>query len=352
VEEILIFLSKYFYPRPVDFRKILEEIGAEKAMEAPKDAFFKIGISGKALERFLEERKLWSPSLMGKTGGEIKILTIFDADYPVALKNIYDAPPVLFYRGDLSVLKNFSLAVVGSRKTSEYGRRAAEFFTRGVVPHFTVVSGLAYGIDSLAHIAALSSGGKAIAVLGSGLDEESIYPKINIDLARNIVSAGGLLLSEVPLGTGPLQFHFPMRNRIIAGLSRGILIVEGGEKSGTLITAKLGLDYGVDIFAIPGNIFSENSAGVNYLLKCGAHPVTEAKDILEFYGIEALAAEKLYEPKNEIEKIIMKNIGGEPKQADELARLAKAPVSDIMMALTEMEMAGAIKNIGGKYVKV
>lgn len=323
-------------------------------MEAPADAFLKIGIRGKALEKFLDERKdlrLTADSKPPKGAEDIQIITIFDNNYPAALKNIYDPPPILFYRGDLNILKNNSLAVVGSRKTSEYGRRAAEFFTRGIAPHFTIVSGLAYGIDSLAHLAALSAGGGAMAVLGSGLDEASIYPKININLARQIVDAGGLLLSEIPPGVGPQQFHFPMRNRIIAGLSRGILIIEAGAKSGTLITAKLGLEYGADIFAVPGNIFQENSEGVNFLIKCGAHTVTAPKDILEFYGLEE-EKKPAYQPKNETEKKILENLAGEGCNVDELAHALEMSAADAMMILTELEMAGAVKNAGGKYISI
>lgn len=351
MKENILLLSKYFYYRPIYFRKVLEEIGAENIREAPKDAFFKLGISEKSVEDFFNERTAEKNTVEILKKEDIKLLTIFDAEYPAALKNIYDAPPVLFYRGALSVLKNNLLAIVGSRRAGNYGRRATEFFARGLASHFAIASGLAYGIDSLAHESALSAGGKAIAVLGSGLDEASIYPKINIGLAKRIVESGGLLLSEVPPGIGPKQFHFPMRNRIIAGLSRGILIIEGGAKSGTLITAKLGLEYGADIFAVPGNIFEENSAGVNYLIKCGAHAVTSSDDILEFYGIENKIIKKEYEPKDETERAIFDNLEDGGNGADEIARSSGVPILILMPALTDLEMRKIIKNIGGKYIK-
>jgi len=159
-------------------------------------------------------------------------------------------------------------------------------------------------------------------------------------------------LSEIPPGVGPQKFHFPMRNRIIAGMSRGILIIEGGKKSGTLITAKMGLECGADIFCVPGSIFNPNSEGVNYLIKCGAHPITSAEDILEFYGVENKKEKKEYAPKSQAEKNILENLGSEGGEMDELARLTGMAIVDLMGTLTDLEMEGAVKNIGGKYVRV
>ncbi len=369
MEQILLLLSKYFYYKPIELRKILEGFkNLQDVMEAPKDAFLKLEIGGKALDDFMENRhKECHPEGGLATEGshrnyygilrsaqndtDIKIITILEANYPAALKNIYDPPPILFYKGNLDILKNNCLAVIGSRKASEYGKRAAEFFVRELSSHFTIVSGLAYGIDSLAHETAVKNQGAAAAVIGSGLDEKNIYPKSNIALAKKIIETGGLLLSEIPPGAGPQQFHFPMRNRIISGLSRGILIVEASEKSGTLITAKLGLEQGIDIFAVPGNIFSSTSAGVNYLIKFGAHPVTSAKDVLEFYGIEN-KNKKEYAPKNDLEKIIFESLGADGAHINDLANLTKTAIIDLIGTLTELEMEGVVKNIGGKYVKL
>jgi len=351
MKDILLLLSKYFYYKPVELRKILTGFSdLEKVLTAPKDAFLKLGAGGKALDEFIKSRNQESKKEINKE--DIKIVTIFDEKYPAALKNIYDPPSILFYKGDLDVLKNNCLAVIGSRKASEYGRRVAEFFVRDLSPHFVIVSGLAYGIDSLAHELAIKGGGKAVAVLGSGLDDKNIYPRSNLNLAKKIIETGGLLLSEIPPGAGPQQFHFPMRNRIIAGLSRGILIAEAGEKSGTLITAKLGLEYGVDIFSVPGSVFSPTSAGVNFLIKCGAHPVTSAKEILEFYGVEIEQGKENYVPKSDLERLVLENLGADSRRTDELARLTKTPVTDLIGALTDLEMAGVIRNIGGSYAKI
>lgn len=353
--DILFILSKFFYYKPLELRKIIEGFkNIEETMEAPKDAFLKIGISGKAPDEFIKSRN--HESIKSKIPEEIKIITIFDKNYPAALQNIYDAPPVLFYKGDPALLDdedgaNLKLAVVGSRKASDYGKRATEFFVNDLAPYFIIVSGLAYGIDSLAHESALQNNGKVIAVLGSGLDEKSIYPKSNLSLAKKITDAGGLLLSEIPPGVGPQKFHFPMRNRIIAGLAKGILIIEAGEKSGTLITAKFGLENGTDIFAVPNNIFHPNAAGVNFLIKYGAHIATSAEDILNFYGIETRTAKKEYAPKNELEKTILGNLSGDGRHINELQLLTNLSIADLIGALTDLEMSGIIKNIGGKYVR-
>lgn len=352
MEEILILLSRYFYYKPVLLRKILEGFkNLKDVLAAPKDVFLNLGASGKALDDFMDNRSN-SPSLWERgLQGDLKITTILDEKYPPALKNIYDPPPILFYRGNLSILENENnIAVIGSRKISDYGRRACEALVGELCKKFIIVSGLAYGVDGLSHEITVKNEQKTIAVLGSGLDDASIYPKSNISLAKKILGCGGLLLSEIPPGSGPQKFHFPMRNRIIAGISRGILIIEGGKKSGTLITARLGLEYGTDIFCVPGNIFSENSGGVNYLIKCGAHPVSSARDILEFYGIAAGEKEE-YAPKNQAEKNILENLADEGKPSDELSRLTGMAIVDLMGTLTDLEMEGAIKNIGGKYVK-
>ncbi|MBU4421877.1 DNA-processing protein DprA [Candidatus Parcubacteria bacterium] len=351
MENILFLLSKYFYYKPVELRKILEGFKKlEDVLEAPKDVFFKLGVGSKALDEFLNSRKQENNKTIKQE--DIKILTIFDEYYPEKLKHLCDAPPILFYKGDLSCLNGGCLAVIGSRKITEYGKRVGQQFVKGLCNNFVIVSGLAYGVDGLAHKITVDNNGKTIAVLGSGLDNENIYPKTNFNLAQEIVEKGGLLLSEVPPGVGPQVFHFPMRNRIIAGLSQGILIVEGGKKSGTLITAKLGIDYGADIFAVPNNIFHPNSEGVNYLIKCGAHPVTSADDILEFYGIEKKEVKKIYAPKNDLEKIILDNLSGDPKHINNLSELSKAEVMELMGVLTDLEMEGVVKNLGGqRYIK-
>ncbi len=212
----------------------------------------------------------------------IKILTINDQYYPKKLKKIYDPPVVLFYKGNISIIEKPSIAIIGCRECSNYGVKLAEMFSNRLSMHnINIVSGLARGIDAHSHIGCLKGNGKTIAVIGNGID--NIYPKENRELANRIIEKNGLILSEYVVGTKPLKRNFPARNRIISGISEGILVIEAKLKSGTLITVDFGLEQGKSIYAIPGNITSNNSVGTNELLKQGAKLVTSIEDILEDY---------------------------------------------------------------------
>ncbi len=201
--------------------------------------------------------------------------------YPERLKNIYNPPKQVYCLGNLDLLNyKETIAIIGSRNYSSYGKKAANDFSFNLAKNnFCVVSGLARGIDSFAHIAALNAKGKTIAVLGSGLD--NIYPKENINLAKRIVENDGLIISEYELGSKPLKQHFPARNRIISGLSDGVLVIEATKNSGTNITVDFALEQGKDVFVVPGNIYSVTSDGTNFLIKEGAIPVVSYKNILE-----------------------------------------------------------------------
>ena len=201
--------------------------------------------------------------------------------YPERLKNIYNPPKQIYCLGNLNLLNyKETIAIIGSRNYSSYGKKAANDFSFNLAKNnFCVVSGLARGIDSFAHIAALNSKGKTIAVLGSGLD--NIYPKENINLAKRIVENDGLIISEYELGSKPLKQHFPARNRIISGLSDGVLVIEATKNSGTNITVDFALEQGKDVFVVPGNIYSVTSDGTNFLIKEGAIPVVSYRNILE-----------------------------------------------------------------------
>ena len=210
----------------------------------------------------------------------IRLLTIKDKDYPQKLKDIIDAPIVLYAIGNIELLKNINIAIVGSRKCTEYGKTVSEAFSYLLAKNnFTITSGLACGIDSAAHIGCTFAKGNTIAVVGTGLD--IIYPKENKELMNNIIKNNGLVISEFPLGTKPDKLNFPRRNRIISAISDGVLVVEAGQKSGALITVDFALDYGKNIYAVPGNILSNNSKGTNELIKDGAKIVTNISDILE-----------------------------------------------------------------------
>jgi len=214
----------------------------------------------------------------------IDIININVESYPQQLKKIYDAPISLYIKGNKDILNNKALAIVGCREASEYGKKAAKYFAYNLTQNkFNIVSGLAKGVDSYAHVGSLcvenkESCGKTIAVVGNGLD--TIYPSENIKLAEKIIESGGAIISEYPLGTKPDKINFPARNRIISGISSGIIVVEAKEKSGTLITVDFALEQGRDVFVVPGNINSINSVGTNDLIKQGAKLVTTYKDII------------------------------------------------------------------------
>src|SRR3989338_8626793 len=275
---------------------------------------------------------------------KLSALTIDDQAFPKLLKQIYDPPFILYYRGSLEALNGFLLAVVGARKYSAYGVQVAEKLVRDLALNkLTIVSGLALGIDTLAHTAALATGGQTIAVLGSGLDRQNIYPSQNRYLADKIQAHGGLILSEYPLGTMPLKHHFPQRNRLISGMSLGTLVIEAGEKSGSIITAMHALDQNRDVFAVPGNIYSAYSAGTNSLIKRGAKLVSGAKDIIESLNLTdavAYTENKKIIPESAEEGLILDKLNYEPVHVDELVRLTKLDASIINSTLTIMEMKG------------
>ncbi len=211
----------------------------------------------------------------------IKTLTINDDLYPSNLKNIYDPPQTLYCIGDITLLNNISIAIIGCRNASHYGLKISKIFADKLSKSgLTIVSGLARGIDSEAHKNSIHNIGKTIAVLGSGIDV--IYPRENEELYKEIIKNGGLIISEYEPGTKPDKAYFPMRNRIISGISSGVLVVEAKKRSGTLITVNHALEQGKNVFVVPGNIDSLNSEGTNELIKEGAQMVTNYKEILTF----------------------------------------------------------------------
>ena len=221
----------------------------------------------------------------------IDIISIYDKEYPQKLKEIYDPPISLYAKGDITILNQKAISIVGCREASDYGRKAAKYFSYNLARKgYNIISGLAKGVDSYAHIGTIcaendsilqNSGYKdcknTIAIIGNGLD--MIYPKENEFLAKLIIQSGGVILSEYPLGTKPDKINFPARNRIISGMSDGVLVVEAKEQSGTLITVDFALEQGRDVFVVPGNINSINSVGTNRLIQQGAKLVTHYKDV-------------------------------------------------------------------------
>jgi len=283
---------------------------------------------------------------------KVDVLIYPDQEYPKILKEIPDPPGILYRKGKILPEDEISLAVVGSRKYSSYGKRVTEQLVYSLAKnHLTIISGLALGIDAIAHEAALDAQGRTIAVLGCGLDQ--IYPTSNIRLADKILATGGAIISEFPLGMPALRYNFPIRNRIIAGMSLGTLVVEATEISGSLLTAAAAIEYNREVFAVPGEIFAENSAGANKLIKMGAKIVTNYQDILEELKLEektlAVTARQIL-PANKEEENLLKLLKG-PLLADQIVNKSGYDTSLVNSLLVQMEIKGLIRNLGGtRYV--
>jgi DNA processing protein len=273
-----------------------------------------------------------------------KLILYNECEYPEILKSIYNPPLGFFIKGKLPEI-DYSIAIVGARKASEYGKTAAYKLARELTSRgFTIVSGLAKGIDTSAHLGALDGGGPTIAVIGSGF--KKLYPPCNKKLAEDI-SNNGCIVTEYLPDIDPFPRNFPERNRIISGLSKSVLVVEAGERSGSLITAGLALEQGKDVYAIPGNIFSPNSIGTNKLIKDGAKPVTDINDILDDYNI---CYDKKISPQLEKEEMDIYNIiktGG--VNVDDIINNSEISAETVLSALCKLECKGFIKKGYGNY---
>jgi DNA processing protein len=278
-----------------------------------------------------------------------------DASYPSALKEIADPPAQLFVWGDPAVLSAApAVAVVGTRKPTDYGIRVAAHLARELAGTAVVVSGLAYGIDTVALSEALAAGGKAVAVIGSGLDRASFYPAVNYQLAEKMVAGGGAVVSEYPPGTPPLKQNFPARNRIIAGLTLGTVVVEGPLGSGALITAQYAVEFGREVWAVPGSIFVPEAVGPNLLIQEGATPVHSAADILESLGLTLqLALPSSSSSITSVEQTISELLNRQAMSVDELARELALDSHSVSSTLTLMEIKGMVKSTGaGKFARL
>ncbi len=277
----------------------------------------------------------------------VKVFTWHDQDYPSRLKEIYDYPPLLYVRSSLLPEDEWCLAVVGTRRATVYGRQVAEEIVADLArSKITIVSGLAKGIDSVAHHSALEAGGRSIAVFACGLD--IVYPSENANLARRIMQQGALI-SEYPLGTKPRADNFPRRNRIMSGLSLGVLVVEAGETSGALITAHLALEQNREVFAIPGSVLSPASRGTNHLIQEGAKLIRDYTDILEELNLTAVVRQiemKEVIPASDTESLLLKQLCAEPTHIDEVCRNSGLPTSTVSSTLAMMELKGLVKQVG------
>lgn len=277
----------------------------------------------------------------------VHVLTQNDPSFPPRLKEIYDAPYVLYVKGNLTDEDESAITVVGTRRTTTYGREVTERLVTDLVQNgMTIVSGLARGIDTIAHRKALAAGGRTIAVFACGLD--TIYPAENRELAQEI-ARNGALVSDYPLGTKPRAENFPRRNRIVSGLSLGTLVTEASEKSGALITANLALQQDREVFAVPGSILSTASKGTNSLIKAGAKLVSDVNDILEELNLSTYPRQMEFAelvPESDTESLLLKHLSQEPLHVDELSHRCSLPISVVSSTLTMMELKGMVNQLG------
>lgn len=326
---------------------------AERAWCAPAGKILKLDFNGESIKEALEQREKIDPQAEWEKlqKHNIKTVSFFEKAYPKLLKEISSPPVLLYLKGNADLLKEKSIGVVGTRTPSGYGRAAVDM----LVPQLAetgliIVSGLAQGIDALTHMATLKCGGKTIGVLGCGLDQ--VYPLMNMPLAQEMLKKDNLIVSEYPVGTPALKQNFPARNRIIAGLSLGTLVIESKEDGGALITAKQALESNREVFALPGPITQPTSRGTNKLIQEGAKVVLAAEDILQELNLKALTAkDKIKFNLDKLsaeEKTIVDLIQTEPVHIDKIIQTTKLKPHVVGSVLTGLELKGYIKNTGGQ----
>jgi DNA processing protein len=341
----------------VRFRALLNAFGdAQSAWEASAEALEEAGLSPKLVAKVVKLRSQVSLNLVWEKlqVGGIQVLTWDDEAYPRRLKEIDQPPPVLYLRGNLLPEDEWAVAIVGTRRVTAYGRQVAEELATVLARNgVTVVSGLARGVDSIAHLAALNAGGRTIAVMGTGVDQ--IYPPENQRLAEKMLQQGALV-SDYAVGTPPVGTNFPPRNRLISGLTLAVVVVEAGLTSGALITASFAAEQGRDVFAIPGNITAPQSQGTNRLILDGAAPLLNPQQVLEALNLTMLTehrAARRVLPTDPVEKQVYQVLGAEPLHVDEIRMRTDMPIEQVSATLALMELKGMVRQVGGmNYVAV
>ena len=341
----------------VRLRALREHFGdLSLAWQAPLDALQAAGLSQKIAERVIQARaSVDLDGFMEQIAAQgIQVLTWEDEAYPACLKEIDQPPPILYLRGELTIEDSWAVAVVGTRRVTAYGRQVTEELASYLAQNgVTVVSGLARGVDAIAHQAALKAGGRTLAVMGNGVDR--IYPPEHRALAEQILASGALLSDYAP-GTPPEGANFPPRNRLISGLSLAVVVVEAGETSGALITAQFAVDQGREVFAVPGNILAPQSKGTNRLIQQGAHPLLSARDVLEALNLTRVSEQRLVRralPADEVETQVLNVLAREPLHVDEIRNQTGLPIERVSATLVMMELKGMVRQVGGmNYVAV
>ncbi len=343
---------------PIRYKHLVGYFGsAREAWKAPVGELKKIHLGDKLSDDFDHFRKTYDlDKYIGMLHEQrVSVLTMTNPKYPALLKQISDAPFILYVKGkktDEPIDLARTIAVVGTRKITNYGKEVTQNIVQGLVAYgFTIVSGLAYGVDAVAHQSAIDSGGKTIAVLGCGID--IIAPPCNARLYNEIAGGSGAIVSEMPLGLRPNKGLFPARNRIISGLSLGVVVTEGADDSGALITARNAAEQGREVFAVPGPITSLLSRGPSRLLKSGATLVESAEDVLEGLGLDRGSlrrkeAKKQYTGDTKEEKKLLELLGDSHMHIDELVRGSGLTIQAVGATLTVLEMKGIVKDTGDK----
>jgi len=341
----------------VRLRALLDVFGDVKtAWHASAQTLQTTGLSQNIIQNLIQLRadvsleKIWEQI----QAQGVQVLTWDDEDYPARLREFTNAPPVLYIRGTLLPTDTWSVAIVGTRRATAYGRQIADETARTLVQNgVTIVSGLARGIDGIAHQAALDAGGRTIAVLGCGVDR--IYPPEHRQLAERIM-ANGALISDYPMGTAPEAYNFPPRNRIISGLSMATVVIEAGLKSGALITAKFAAEQGSDVFALPGQVTAPQSKGTNHLIRDGAYPLLDPREILEVLELTMISEHRAIRsvlPANALEAQIFDILDIEPVHVDEIRARSSLPIEQVTSTLAIMELKGMVRQVGGmRYTAV
>ena len=320
----------------------------EQAFNAPAIHFKDLGWNSDQIAKLAQVKSAVSVRELTKNiqSGGISLLPYYDARYPKLLKEIPDPPAVLFYRGAVTSADEACIAVVGTRMISGYGKVAMpKIIDPLVAARCSVVSGLAYGVDAEAHLQTLKNKGRTIAVLGSGIDDASLYPRHHVRLAHEILDSNGLLLSEFPPGTTPFKSHFVSRNRIIAGMSLGSVIVECKTKSGALITADYAMDFNRAVYAVPGPIYSPVSAGPNALIRSGATLITSGEDILTDLALQIQPQMHAHQFTVQ-QQLVLECMQSTPQTVDALQQQTNLSAAEVMTTITDLELSGAVRNLG------
>jgi len=342
---------------PVRLERLLQHFGdIQSAWEARSYQLAEAGLNenlSREMIRIRENTCLDELMETIQTAG-IKVYYWDHPHYPERLRHITQSPFVIYLKGDLIENDIWGVAIVGTRRYSDYGRQITGELARMLAGYgITVISGLARGIDGIAHQGSLDAGGRTIAVLGNGLD--IVYPPEHKKLTERIVNHGALI-SDYPIGTPPDGSNFPPRNRIISGLAKMVIVIEAGQKSGALITAGYAAEQGKEVFAVPGKITSPASKGTNLLIKQGAHPLLSAQDVLDLLNMSLISEQRTVQktlPSDPREALLFQAVGDEPQHVDEISSQVNLPIEEVTSTLALMELKGMVrKTFGMKYVAV